>query len=74
MVYWRTRCQKVPRWTLRFALHSLSLYPMPPTSAIADCLSIIAIDLGCDVSNSGFTLLDERCVHTREINITLTLS
>jgi len=64
MVYQQTRRQKIPRWTLRFALHFLSLDPIPPTSAIADCLSIIAIDLGCNVSNTGFTMLDERCVHT----------
>ena len=74
VVYRRTRHQKIPRWTLRFAVHSLSLDPIPPTSAIADCLSIIAIDLGCDVSNAGFTMLDERCVRTQEVNITLTLS
>ena len=63
VVYRRTQYQKIPRWTLRFALHSLSLDPIPPTSAIADCLSIIAIDLGCEVSSTGFTMLDERCVH-----------
>jgi len=62
VVYRRTRRQKIPRWTLRFVLHSLSLDPTPPTSAIADCLSIIAIDLGCEVSTTGFTMLDERCV------------
>jgi len=72
LVYWQTRHQKIPRWTLRFALHSLSLDPIPPTSAIADCLSIIAIDLGCDVSNTGFTISDERYVCTREANIALT--
>jgi hypothetical protein len=38
--------KKVPRWTLRFALHSLSQDPLPPTSVIADCLMIVAIDLG----------------------------
>ena len=62
VAYWQTRYQKVPRWTLRFALHSLSLGLIPPMSAIADCLSIIAIDLGCDVSKTGFTMLDEGCV------------
>ena len=58
----RMRYRKVPRWTLRFVLYSLSLDPIPPTSVIADCLSIIAIDLGCDVSNTGLTILNERCV------------
>jgi len=42
---------KVPRWVLRFVLHSLSKHPPPPTSVIVACLSIIAIDLGCDVSS-----------------------
>jgi hypothetical protein len=45
---WR-RGVKVPRWLLRFALHFLSQDPPPPTSVVVSCLSIIAIDLGCDV-------------------------
>ena len=51
---------KVPRWILRFALHSLSLDPPPPSSVVADCLKVIAIDLDCDVSD--ITTTDERCV------------
>ena len=54
---------KVPRWTLRFASYSLSLDPLPPASVVADCLSIIAIDLGCNVPDTGMAYLDERCVH-----------
>ena len=68
--YQETRRQKVPRWILRFAFHSLSLDPLPPTSVIADCLSIIAIDLGC-VAHTGS--LDERCVHISQVIVTLTL-
>ena len=41
--------RKVPRWTLRFALYSLSLDPQPPAFVIANCLKIVAIDLGCDI-------------------------
>jgi hypothetical protein len=52
---------KVPRWILRFALHYLSQDPLPPTSVVADCLSIIAIDLGCAVSDT--TTLDERYIN-----------
>ena len=52
---------KVPRWLLRFALHSLSRSPPPSTSVVASCLSIIAIDLGCDPSDTA--ILDKRCVH-----------
>jgi hypothetical protein len=51
---------KVPRWILRFALHSLSQDCLPPTSVVADCLTIVAIDLGCDVFN--IPVLEERCV------------
>ena len=58
---------KVPRWILSFALHSLSLHPLPPTSVIVDCLSIVAIDLDCDVPVTG-TLAPERWVCTRQSN------
>ena len=53
---------KVPRLILRFALHSLSLDPLPPSPVIADCLLIIAIDLDCDISNTEAVILDERSV------------
>jgi hypothetical protein len=59
--YPRRGHKKVPRWLLRFAYHSLSQDPLPPTSAVADCLSIIAVDLGCYVSATMD--LDERCAH-----------
>jgi len=63
----RFKCQrsqrgKVPRFVLRFALHSLSLDPQPSASIVADSLLIIAIDLGCDVPDAGTTTSDERCV------------
>ena len=72
--YQRTHRTKVPRLILRFALYSLSQDPPPPTLVIADCLSIIAIDLGCDVSNTGAATLDERCVHPLRIVTSLTLN
>ena len=55
-----TQDGKVPRWILRSALYFLSLCPLSPTSVIADCLTIVAIDLGCHVSNTA--ALDERYV------------
>ena len=58
----RTQPQKVPRWILRFAYHLLSQDSLPPALAVADCLSIIAMDLGCTVPST--TALDERYVHT----------
>jgi hypothetical protein len=50
---------KAPRWILRFALHYLSQDPPPPTSIVINCLSIIAIDLGCSVPLNG-PVQDER--------------
>ena len=58
--YRRSQPKKVPRWLLRFALHSLSQTTLPPTSVVTDSLSIIAIDLGYDSSTAA--ALDERCV------------
>jgi hypothetical protein len=69
-----TRPWRVPRWILRFALHSLSLDPLPLTSVITDCLMIIAIGLGSDVSKAGATATDERQVHISQPAITLTLN
>ena len=62
--YQRREPPKVPRWILRFVFHSLSQDPLPPTPVVADCLSIVAIDLDCDVSRARFTSSDERYVHT----------
>ena len=65
---------KVPRWILRFALHCLSLDPPPPASIVADCLSIIAIDLVCDLTVVGVMAPDERCVCISRTNVILTLN
>ena len=43
----------VPCWILHFALHHLSHTPLPPTSIVTSCLSIIAIDLGCNVPTTA---------------------
>ena len=63
--YRRTQFQKVPRWTLHFALHCLSQDPLSHPSVIIDCLSIIAIDLGCTVLNN--TAPHERYVYARQM-------
>lgn len=63
---------KVPCWILRFVLHSLSLDPLPPTSVIIDCLTIIAIGLGCHVSSSKTWIVNERYVHVDCVLIALT--
>ena len=70
--YRRSERLKVPRWILRFALHSLSLGTVPPTSVVTDCLSIIAVDLGCHLPNRGNIVLDERYIYTWQILILLT--
>jgi len=57
----RVRRAKVPRLILRFALYSLSVDPPPPTPIVADCLSVIAIELGCDIAS--IEPLNERSVH-----------
>ena len=54
--------KKVPRWVLRFSLHSLLRDPGPPVSVIADCLLIVAIDFGCDIPESSVRSLDKGCV------------
>jgi hypothetical protein len=64
--------KKVPRWILSFAMHSLLRNPHLPTSATVDCLSIVALDLGCNISNSRTTTSDGRCVHLLHILIPLT--
>ena len=58
--YQQSRGKKVPRWILRSTLYFLSLCPISPPSIIVDCLTIVAIDLNCDVSN--FVISDERYV------------
>ena len=52
MGYQQVRREKVPRWTLRFALDSLSMDPPPPPSVVANCLKIIAIDLDCNAPDT----------------------
>lgn len=54
------REQEVPKWILAFVFNSLSLDSLPQTSIVADCLKVVAIDLGCDVSN--VVTSDERCI------------
>ena len=71
--YQRSGRAKVPRWFLRFALHSLSQDPLPPASVIVDSLSIIAIELECDVPNAvTIKPLGQKCVHIKQVAIVLT--
>ena len=62
--------RKVPRSILRSALYLLSLGPQSPASIVANCLTIIAIDLGCDLSN--ITTFDHRCVKIPRVATFLT--
>jgi hypothetical protein len=60
---------EVPPWLVSFALRFLSQDPLPPTSVIIDCLTIIAADLGCDASDIKRVVSDEKCVHTLKMTI-----
>jgi len=72
--YQRSGHAKVPRWILRFALHSLSQDPLPPVSVIADSFSIIGIELECNAPNLiAEKPLDERCAHINQMTVALTL-
>ena len=68
--YQKSDPHKVPRWIIRFAHHILSQDPLPRASIASDCLSVLAMDLGCAVSDA--TTLDERYVHVCWISIPLT--
>jgi len=61
--------KKVPRWVLRFSLHSLLWDSEPPVSVIADCLMIIAIDLGCDISEGDVRNPDKRYASPAQLHI-----
>ena len=71
--YKKAREPKVPRWILRFALHSFSLDFLPSASVVADCLLIVAIDLGCDLSKTR-TTTSERCVCIRQMSVALIMN
>ena len=58
--YRHSQQNKVPRWILRSALCLLSLGPLSAPSVVANCLTIVAIDLDCDISNLATP--DERYV------------
>lgn len=60
------RLQKVPDWILGFAFDTLSLDPPPQASTVGDCLKVIAIGLGCDISS--IAIPDERYVCLRLIH------
>ena len=70
VTYRRTQYTKVPRWILRAVLHYLSLDPPPSPSAVANCLQVVAIDLGCHIPDVA--AVDERCVSIRRLSTLLT--
>ena len=59
--WYESQWRPVPPLCLSFTLHYLSQDPLPHPSVIADCLLIIAIDLGRNALQT--TILGERCVH-----------
>ena len=68
--YGKPQGEKVPSRILRSVLYFLSLGSISPASVVADCLTIVAIDLGCDVSDVAN--LDERCVEISWVATCLT--
>ena len=54
---------RVPQWLIRFALRFLSQAPLPPTSVVVDCLTIIATDLGCTLPDNNRMILGEKYVY-----------
>ena len=64
--------EKVSRWLLRLAVCSLSQDPLPSPSIIYDSLSIIAIDLGCDVPRAIVVKpSDQRQAHIKQVTVIL---
>ena len=55
----------------RFALRFLSQDPLPPTSVVVDCLTIIATDLGCNMPDTNTVIPDEKCVYTSKTTVSL---
>ena len=58
--YQQTQRRKVPQWILCSAFYFLSLGPVAQPCIVADCLTIVATNLGCDILN--IVVSDERCV------------
>ena len=59
---WRRSGWKAPRWLVGFAVHFLLQDPLPPAPVVISCLTIITIDLGCDVPKTMTS--DNRYVYT----------
>lgn len=59
---------KVDDWILHFSHHCLLRGPDPPLSIIADCLSIAAIELGCNVSRGDVMSQDKRYVFINKLH------
>ena len=64
--------KKVPRWILHSAFHCLLWKPKLPASVVADCMLIVAIDLGCNVSDHDIRNPDKRYGHHAQLHNLLT--
>ena len=54
---------ELPERILRCVVAFLSQNTLSPTSVVVDCLSIIAIDLGCDISRTRIGISDGRYIY-----------
>jgi hypothetical protein len=55
----RKTLRETPLWLIRFAFRFLTQEPLPPTSVIVDCLTIVAINLGCSLLLINSRVTDE---------------
>ena len=60
---------EILHWLVGFALRFLSRDPLPPTSVVVDCLTIVATDLGCNIPDTGAVAPDEKCVCTPKATV-----
>ena len=60
--------EKAPRWVLRFVVCSLSRDPPSSVSVVTDCLTIIAIDLGCDIQEGDVRNPNEKYARLSQLH------
>ena len=60
--HYKTHHSSVPAWMIKFVFRFLSQKPLPPTSVVVDCLTLIAIELECEISDVNGMEFTERCV------------
>ena len=57
-----THDSSIPLWLIQFVFRFLSQKPLPPTSVVVDCLTLIATDLKCNVPDAESMMQDAESV------------